>query len=73
MSDVLSQAEVETLLSAMETTAPVRGALARDASEAAAFRPLGVTAFIVSSDQGFMRQSAGKVAADFREMAGSKP
>lgn len=39
MSDVLSQAEVETLLSAMETTAPVRGALARDASEAAAFRP----------------------------------
>jgi 2-keto-3-deoxy-L-rhamnonate aldolase RhmA len=42
-------------------------------AEAAAFRPLGVTAFIVSSDQGFMRQSAGKVAADFREMAGSKP
>jgi flagellar motor switch protein FliM len=39
LSDVLSQAEVETLLSAMETTAPVRGALARDASEAAAFRP----------------------------------
>ncbi|WP_454854363.1 HpcH/HpaI aldolase family protein [Rhizobium binxianense] len=39
--------------------------------EAAAFRPLGVTAFIVSSDQGFMRQSAGKVAADFREMADS--
>jgi flagellar motor switch protein FliM len=39
LSDVLSQAEVETLLSAMETTAPVRGVLARDASEAAAFRP----------------------------------
>jgi 2-keto-3-deoxy-L-rhamnonate aldolase RhmA len=39
-------------------------------AEAAPFRALGVTAFIVSSDQGLMRQAAGKVVSDFREMAG---
>ncbi|NDW07316.1 HpcH/HpaI aldolase family protein [Jiella pacifica] len=37
-------------------------------AETATFRPLGVSAFIVSSDQGFMRQAAAKVAADFREI-----
>lgn len=39
-------------------------------AEAAPFRALGITSFIVSSDQGLMRQSAGKVLTDFREMAG---
>jgi flagellar motor switch protein FliM len=33
LSDVLSQAEVETLLSAMETSAPVRSPIFRDASD----------------------------------------
>jgi staphyloferrin B biosynthesis citrate synthase len=37
-------------------------------AEAAAFRARGVPAFIVSSDQGLMRQAAGKVVKDFREM-----
>jgi staphyloferrin B biosynthesis citrate synthase len=35
------------------------------AAEAAAFEERGVNAFIVSSDQGFLRQAAGKVIADF--------
>jgi flagellar motor switch protein FliM len=40
VSDVLSQAEVETLLSAMETTAPARPGMARNlADQPAAFRP----------------------------------
>lgn len=42
-------------------------------AETAAFHALGVTSFIVSSDQGLMRQSAGKVVTDFREMAGNGP
>lgn len=33
------------------------------------FRAMGVTSFIVSSDQGLMRQSASNVLTDFREMA----
>lgn len=40
-------------------------------AEADGFRALGVTAFIVSSDQGLMRQSAVKVVSDFRAMAGA--
>ncbi len=40
MSDVLSQAEVETLLSAMETSAPARSPIFRDANDQpAVFRP----------------------------------
>ncbi|MGK6316901.1 HpcH/HpaI aldolase family protein [Neorhizobium sp. DT-125] len=38
-------------------------------AETPPFRTMGVTSFIVSSDQGLMRQAAGKVLADFREMA----
>ncbi len=34
-------------------------------AETEAYRAMGANAFIVSSDQGFMRQAAGKVAADF--------
>lgn len=34
------------------------------------FRPLGVTSFIVASDQGLMRQAASKVVKDFQSMTG---
>ena len=37
-------------------------------TEAGKFRGLGASAFIVSSDQGLMRQAAAKVAHDFAEM-----
>jgi 2-keto-3-deoxy-L-rhamnonate aldolase RhmA len=41
-------------------------------AETAAFRTLGITSFIVSSDQGLMRQAAGQVLTDFREIAESR-
>ncbi len=42
-------------------------------AETAAFRSLGVTSFIVSSDQGLMRQAASKVVTDFRDIADNGP
>jgi 2-keto-3-deoxy-L-rhamnonate aldolase RhmA len=39
--------------------------MAASAAEAASFQELGATSFIVSSDQGFMRQAAGRVLSDF--------
>ena len=39
--------------------------MAANASEAARFRKIGVSAFIVSSDQGLMRQAASRLVADF--------
>jgi 2-keto-3-deoxy-L-rhamnonate aldolase RhmA len=38
-----------------------------NAAEAASFETLGASAFIVSSDQGLMRQAASKVLADFAQ------
>lgn len=42
--------------------------MAANSAEAASFAALGATSFIVSSDQGFMRQAAGKALADFRSL-----
>lgn len=42
-----------------------------DAKEAAEWRSLGVNCFIVASDQGFMRQAAGRTRTEFRELAGA--
>jgi 2-keto-3-deoxy-L-rhamnonate aldolase RhmA len=39
--------------------------LIRAASASTAFQALGATAFIVSSDQSFMRRAAGQALADF--------
>ena len=39
------------------------------AAEADRFRAMGATAFIVSSDQGLMRQAAAKLVADFAALA----
>jgi 2-keto-3-deoxy-L-rhamnonate aldolase RhmA len=41
-------------------------------AETEAYRAMGASAFIVSSDQGFMRQAAGKVATDFAALRPSK-
>lgn len=40
-------------------------------AEAATFRSIGATAFIVASDQGLMRQAAVKVATDFAALKGA--
>jgi staphyloferrin B biosynthesis citrate synthase len=39
--------------------------MAANAAEAASFQELGATSFIVSSDQGLMRQAASRILADF--------
>jgi len=41
--------------------------MAANAAEAAKFAAFGATSFIISSDQGLMRQAAGKVLADFTD------
>ena len=44
--------------------------LAANAAEAAEFRSRGVNAFVISSDQGFMRSAATAALADFRVAVG---
>jgi 2-keto-3-deoxy-L-rhamnonate aldolase RhmA len=39
--------------------------MAANADEAAQFKTFGASAFVVSSDQGLMRQAAGKIVAEF--------
>jgi len=45
--------------------------MAANAADATRFRALGATAFIVSSDQGLMRQAASKLVADFAALPAS--
>jgi 2-keto-3-deoxy-L-rhamnonate aldolase RhmA len=45
--------------------------MAANAAEAASFATLGATSFIVSSDQGLLRQAASKVLADFASLKSS--
>ena len=45
-------------------------AMVGSAAEAGWMRALGVTAFIVSTDQGFMRQAAAKALAEFHQQKG---
>lgn len=45
-------------------------AMVGSVAEAGWMKDLGVTAFIVSTDQGFMRQAAAKALADFRQPQG---
>jgi staphyloferrin B biosynthesis citrate synthase len=44
-------------------------AMAGSTADAAALQALGVTAFIVASDQGFLRQAAVKALTDFAALA----
>lgn len=61
----------ETLAATEKIAAAARKAgkpvciMAANAADAARFREIGATAFIISSDQGLMRQAAGKLVADF--------
>jgi 2-keto-3-deoxy-L-rhamnonate aldolase RhmA len=41
-------------------------------SEAASFREAGASAFIVSSDQGFLRKAAGQALTDFAALKDTK-
>ncbi|HVZ52383.1 MAG TPA: aldolase/citrate lyase family protein [Pseudolabrys sp.] len=44
--------------------------MAANANEAAQFRKMGASAFVISSDQGLMRQAARKIVADFVTQGG---
>ena len=45
-------------------------ALTGGGEDAAWLKELGVTAMIVASDQGFMRQAAARAHAEFRQLSG---
>jgi 2-keto-3-deoxy-L-rhamnonate aldolase RhmA len=67
------QAATERIAKAAAAAGKPVCVMAGSIAETAPFRAMGATAFIVSSDQGLMRQSAGKVVTDFREMASNDP
>ncbi len=60
-----TQAAAEKILAAARKAKKPVCIMVAGAAEAAEWRKLGASAFIVSSDQGFLRQAALKVAGDF--------
>jgi staphyloferrin B biosynthesis citrate synthase len=59
------QAAVERIAAAARAVRKPVCVMVASAAEAKAFHALGATAFIVSSDQSFMRRAAGQALADF--------
>lgn len=68
-SDPRIQAAAEHITVAARKAGKPVCLMVADAAEAAAWRALGATSFIVSSDQGFMRQAAGRTRAAFSELS----
>lgn len=60
------QAATEKAIKAARAVGKPACVMVNSIAETAPFSAMGATAFIVSSDQGFMRQAASKVLADFR-------
>ena len=60
-----TQAATEKILAAARNTCKPACIMVANAGEAQVWAKLGATAFIVSSDQGFLRAAAATVAADF--------
>lgn len=58
----------ETILTAARKAGRTVCLMVSGKAEAEDFRALGASAFIISSDHGFMRQAAGKVLADMAEV-----
>jgi staphyloferrin B biosynthesis citrate synthase len=63
-----TQAAAEAILAAARKADKPVCIMAAGAAEAAEWRKLGASAFIVSSDQGFLRQAAMKAADDFARL-----
>lgn len=63
-----TQAAAEKILAAARKAKKPICIMVAGAAEAAEWAKLGASAFIVSSDQGFLRAAASKVAADFAPM-----
>lgn len=62
------RAATEKVIAAARSVGKPVCLMVASAAEAAAFRSLGVSAFLVSSDQGFMRQAAMKTLTDFAKI-----
>ena len=65
-----TQAATEAILAAARRANKPCCIMVASAAEAQAWMKLGASAFIVSSDQGFLRQAATKVATDFAPLKG---
>ena len=65
LADPRVRAAAEKILAAARKVGKPVCLMVASASEAAEWRALGANAFIVSSDQGFMRSAAAKTHADF--------
>ncbi len=63
-----TQAAAEKIVAAAKKAGKAVCIMVAGAAEAQEWRKLGASAFIVSSDQGFLRQAALKVAGDFASM-----
>lgn len=60
------RAAVERITAAMKRAGKPVCVMANSVEDAKAMRALGATAFVIASDQGFMRQGAMKALADYR-------
>jgi staphyloferrin B biosynthesis citrate synthase len=65
LADPAVRSAAEKIIKAAATVAKPVCIMAAGAQEGQEWRELGVSAFIVSSDQGFMRQAAAKTHSDF--------
>jgi 2-keto-3-deoxy-L-rhamnonate aldolase RhmA len=70
MDDPKVRAAAETILKAARARGKTVCLMVSGAKEAQDFQGLGASAFIVSSDHGFMRQAAGKLLADMVDVKG---
>lgn len=65
-----TQAAAEKILAAARNAGKIVCIMVASQAEAADWAKMGATAFIVSSDQGFLRAGAAKIVADFAQMRG---
>ena len=68
LADPRVRAAAEKIITAARKVNKPACLMVASAAEAAEWRALGANAFIVSSDQGFMRSAAAKMQADFAAM-----
>jgi 2-keto-3-deoxy-L-rhamnonate aldolase RhmA len=71
--DTTIRSAAERVLSAAREVGKPVCLMVTDATEAQAWRSFGASAFIVSSDQGFLRQAAARTYNDFVSLRGDAP
>ncbi|WP_460450818.1 HpcH/HpaI aldolase family protein [Alsobacter sp. SYSU BS001988] len=73
LADPKVRAAAEKILAAARRVGKPVCLMVADAAEANDWRALGANAFIVSSDQGFMRQAAARTRSDFAALGAPQP